>query len=340
MNRDSKIYISGHTGTAGSAILKKLISLGYTNIIYKSHSELDLTDYKRVDEFFSHERPEYVFFTAAKMIPIGQNNKADILYENTLIQNNIIHSSYKYKAKKMISLGSSWMYPESSVNPIKEKELFSSYFNKHAEPYALSKAHCAKMIEYYNMDYGTQFIFTPLTNLYGPCKELDLNKSRVFIAMMRKMHLAKLYFEDNFDGLKKDTGLYKIDEIISFLNINGIFKDRLELWGTGNTRREFLFSEDLADACIFLMNANIDFQKNSLINIGTGVDVTIKELSEMMSRAIKYNGKIIFDASKPDSNMNRLLDISNISKLGWKCKTNLDTGIQIMYDWYIGKDGI
>lgn len=344
MNKNSKIYIAGHKGTAGSAILEKLKILGYENLIYKTHQELDLTNQKVVTDFFEKEKPEYVFLTAAKLSPLGVNLKAEVLHDNLAIQNNIIHNSYLFKVKKLINFASSWMYPLEAINPIKEESVLKSDLEYSAEPYAIAKIAGIKMCEAYNLQYKTNFISIALTNLYGKTNEFDLNKARVLPAMLRKIHLAKLLNEKSYDQIKKDLNIDDLEKAIAYLNNNGIFENHIELWGAGKTRREFLHSEDLADACIFIMQ-NINFDdlcnknekniRNTHLNIGTGSDLSIKDLSYIIKKIVDYHGEIKFDITKPDSPMNRLLDCSKIHSLGWRHKIELEEGIKMMYDWYL-----
>ncbi|MBF7049542.1 GDP-L-fucose synthase [Campylobacter volucris] len=349
MDRNSKIYIAGHNGTAGSAILNKLKDLGYSNLIYKTHKELDLVNQQAVFDFFEKEQPEYVFLCAAKLSPLGMNLKAEVMHDNLAIQNNIIHCSYLFKVKKLINFASSWMYPQDAVNPILENSVLTSELEYNAEPYAIAKIAGVRMCEAYNLQFNTNFISIALTNLYGQTGEFDLKKARVLPAMLRKMHLAKLLNKKDYNSILKDLNMNDINKAKQYLNENGIFDNYIELWGAGNTRREFLHSDDLADACIYIMN-NVNFDdlydnnekniKNTHVNIGTGKDLSIKDLAYMIKDIISYNGEIRFDITKPDSPMNRLLDCSKIHSLGWKHKIELEDGIKMMYDWYLSQENI
>ncbi|MBF7068277.1 GDP-L-fucose synthase family protein [Campylobacter volucris] len=349
MDKNSKIYIAGHNGTAGSAILNKLKNLGYSNLIYKTHKELDLTNQQAVFNFFEKEQPEYVFLCAAKLSPLGMNLKAEVMHDNLAIQNNIIHCSYLFKVKKLINFASSWMYPQDAVNPILENSVLTSELEYNAEPYAIAKIAGIRMCEAYNLQFNTNFISIALTNLYGQTGEFDLKKARVLPAMLRKIHLAKLLNRKDYNSILKDLNIEDIDKAKQYLNENGIFDDYIELWGAGKTRREFLHSDDLADACIYIMN-NVNFDdlynnnekniKNTHVNIGTGKDLSIKDLAYMIKDIISYDGEIRFDITKPDSPMNRLLDCSKIHSLGWKHKIELEDGIRIMYDWYLSQENI
>ncbi|MFQ6343014.1 GDP-L-fucose synthase family protein [Campylobacter sp. VTCC 70190] len=343
MQKDSKIYVAGHNGTAGSAILKRLKELGFTHIITKSRLELNLLEQKKVAEFFAKEKPEYVFFAAAKLGHLGVKAPADILYENLTMQNNVFHSAYLNNVKKLIFFGSSWMYPQKAANPIKEESLLCDELDYVAEPYAISKIAGLKMAEAYNLQYNTNFISVALTNLYGETKDFDFKTAKVLPAMLRKMHLAKLLYESKYEELMLDLGINDINEARQYLKKQGIDDKSVELWGSGKPRREFIHSQDLADACIYIMQ-NIDFKdlqgkndkeiKNTHINIGTNKDLSIKDLAELIKKIVAYAGELKFDTTKPDSSMNRLLDCSKIHSLGWKHKIELEEGIKMLYEWY------
>lgn len=343
MQKDSKIYVAGHNGTAGSAILKRLKELGFTHIITKSRLELNLLEQKKVAEFFAKEKPEYVFFAAVKLGHLGVKAQADILYENLTMQNNVFHSAYLNNVKKLIFFGSSWMYPQKATNPIKEESLLCDELDYVAEPYAISKIAGLKMAEAYNLQYNTNFISVALTNLYGETKDFDFKTAKVLPAMLRKMHLAKLLYESKYEELMLDLGINDINEARQYLKNQGIDDKSVELWGSGKPRREFIHSQDLADACIYIMQ-NIDFKdlqgkndkeiKNTHINIGTNKDLSIKDLAELIKKIVAYAGELKFDTTKPDSSMNRLLDCSKIHSLGWKHKIELEEGIKMLYEWY------
>ncbi|MDR2789683.1 MAG: GDP-L-fucose synthase [Campylobacteraceae bacterium] len=312
MDKNSKIYVAGHRGLVGSAIVKNLLQKGYKNIIAKTHSELDLTDRQKVREFFTGEKIEYVFLAAAKVGGILANNtyRADFIYENLQIQNNIIHESYLNGVKKLLFLGSTCIYPKNAAQPISEESLLTSSLEYTNEPYAIAKIAGIKMCESYNLQYGTNFISVMPTNLYGPNDNFDLNTSHVLPALLRKIHEAKT------------SG-----------------KKTVEIWGSGAPRREFLYSEDMADACVFIME-NINFQdlikdkneiRNTHINIGTGKDLTIKELADIIKKVVGFQGEFVFDMTKPDGTMQKLCDVTKLSDLGWKYKTSLEDGIKKMY---------
>ena len=317
MNKASKIYIAGHRGLVGSAIVKNLESKGYTNLVYRTHKELDLLDANAVAEFFAKEKPEYVILAAAKVGGIVANNtyRADFIYENLQIQNNVIHQSYLNGVAKLLFLGSTCIYPKNCPQPMSEDSLLTSELEYTNEPYAIAKIAGIKMCESYNLQYGTNFISAMPTNLYGPNDNFDLETSHVLPALLRKMHEAKL----------NNT-------------------PKVEIWGSGKPRREFLYSEDMADACVFLLE-NRDFKdtyeeddkeiRNTHINIGTGVDISIKELAETIQKIVGYKGELYFDNSKPDGTMKKLTDVNKLNSLGWNYKMDLESGIKEMYRWYL-----
>jgi len=317
MNKNSKIYIAGHRGLVGSAIVKNLESKGYTNLVYRTHKELDLLDSIAVENFFKQESPEYVILAAAKVGGIVANNtyRADFIYENLQIQNNVIHQSYKNNVTKLLFLGSTCIYPKNCPQPMSENSLLTSELEYTNEPYAIAKIAGIKMCESYNLQYGTNFISVMPTNLYGPNDNFDLETSHVLPALLRKMHEAK---------------------------VNNAPK--VEIWGSGKPRREFLYSEDMADACVFLLESrdfidtydeNSTNIRNTHINIGTGVDISIKELSLTIKKIVGYTGELYLDDTKPDGTMVKLTDPSKLHSLGWKHKVELEEGIIRMYEWYL-----
>ena len=317
MKRESKIYVAGHRGLVGSAIVKNLELKGYTNLVYRIHEELDLLNQEEVASFFEKEKPEYVILAAAKVGGIVANNtyRADFIYENLQIQNNIIHQSYLHGVEKLLFLGSTCIYPKNAPQPMKEDSLLTSPLEYTNESYAIAKIAGIKMCESYNLQYGTNFISVMPTNLYGPNDNFDLETSHVLPALLRKMHEAKL---DN--------------------------KSQVEIWGSGKPRREFLYSEDMADACVFLLE-NRDFKdtysmdnkeiRNTHINIGTGVDISIRELAQTIKKIVGYEGELYFNDTKPDGTMVKLTDPSKLNTLGWKHKIELEKGIRTMYQWYV-----
>ena len=304
MNKDSKIYLAGHTGLVGSAIYRKLKSERYTNIITRTHKELDLTNQQQTQEFFQKERPEYVFLAAAKVGGIKANDTypADFAYINIMIESNVIKASYDYGVKKLLFLGSSCIYPKLCPQPIKEEYLLTGPLEPTNEAYAIAKIAGLKMCQYFNKQYGTNFISVMPTNLYGPNDNFDLETSHALAAILRKFHEAK---------------------------INN--KPYVEVWGTGNPRREFLYVDDLADAVLHLMN---NYDGNEPINIGTGEDLTIKELAQLVKEVVGYKGEIRFDTTKPDGTPRKLLDVTRLHNTGWRHKISLIEGIENTYEWF------
>lgn len=345
MNKNSKIYIAGHRGLVGSAIVKNLESKGYTNLVYKTHKELDLTSQIEVEKFFEEEKPKYVILAAAKVGGIVANNtyRADFIYENIAIQNNVIHQSYKHNVTKLLFLGSTCIYPKEAPQPMQEDCLLTSPLEYTNEPYAIAKIAGIKMCESYNLQYNTNFISVMPTNLYGPNDNFDLEKSHVLPALIRKIYLAKLLNEGNTQAVLDDLNLNSIEEANSYLKNFGVNKDSVEIWGTGKPRREFLYSEDMADACVFLLE-NRNFTdtyneddkeiRNTHINIGTGVDISIKELGTLIQEIIGFKGELMFNTDKPDGTMVKLTNPSKLHRLGWKHKVELEMGIRIMFKWY------
>ena len=301
MEKDAKIYVAGHGGLVGSAIVRKLKEEGYTNIVTRTHSELDLTDQRVTREFFEKERPDYVFLAAAKVGGILANSicRADFEYVNLMIECNVIKAAYDYGAKKLLFVGTAAVYPECCPQPIKEEYLLTGPLDSTKEAYAIAKISGIKMCQYFDEQYGANFISVLPNNLYGPNDNFDLETSHVIPALIRKFHTAKV------------TGA-----------------DHVEVWGSGNQRREFLYVEDLADALLFLMN---QYNNSEPINVGTGEDISIKELSELIKRVVGYEGSIVLDTTKPDGALRRLLDVSKLNALGWKYKTSLEDGLTKMY---------
>jgi GDP-L-fucose synthase len=354
MNKGSKIYVAGHKGLVGSAIWKNLQEKGYTNLIGRSHGELDLLEGTAVRAFFDKEKPEYVFLAAAHVGGIVANNtyRADFIYKNLQIQNNVIYESYRHNVKKLLFLGSTCIYPKESPQPMKEEYLLSSPLEYTNEPYAIAKIAGLKMCESFNIQYGTNYIAVMPTNLYGLNDNFHLENSHVLPAMMRKMHLGKCLLEGDWEAVRNDLKRRPLNsvsdtsptgEIMEALNRQGIFAGRVELWGTGQPLREFLWSEDMADASVYIMEkVNFDDLKqgkseirNCHINIGTGKEISIKELAKTIQTIIGYKGEIRFDSSKPDGTMRKLTDVSKLASLGWKYRVEIEEGINRMYNWYI-----
>jgi GDP-L-fucose synthase len=355
MEKESKIYIAGHTGLVGSAIVDNLVLKGYSNLIFKTHTELDLTNQNAVEIFFRKEKPEYVILAAAKVGGIVANNtyRADFIYENMMIQNNVIHQSYSHGVKKLLFLGSTCIYPKNTSQPMLEDSLLTSALEYTNEPYAIAKIAGIKMCESYNLQYGTNFIAVMPTNLYGPNDNFDLEKSHVLPALLRKIHLGKCLENQDWKSIKSDfeknpiekvSGLSSNDDILKILAKYGVKENVIDVWGSGKPKREFLWSEDMADACVFLLE-NRDFEhtfsdldlevKNTHINIGTGIDISIKELAEQIKRSIGYKGSFNFDISKPDGTMRKLTNVSKLHSLGWKHTVSLNKGVEKMYAWYL-----
>ena len=345
MNKEAKIYIAGHRGLVGSALLENLQGKGYSNILTRTHKELDLTNQKDVADFFEIEKPEFVFLAAAKVGGIIANNvyRADFIYENMMIQNNVIHQSYIHKVKKLLFLGSTCIYPKNAPQPMKEDCLLTDTLEYTNEPYAIAKIAGIKLCESYNLQYGTNFISVMPTNLYGPNDNFDLEKSHVLPALIRKIHLAKLLSESKYDEVLKNTKHNTLEEAKQYLKQFGVNENSVEIWGTGNPKREFLWSEDMADACVFIMK-NRNFSdtyvknqseiRNTHINIGTGKDISIKELAESIKETIGFEGNLHFNTSKPDGTLRKLTDVAKLNGLGWRHKVDLGEGIKKMYEWY------
>lgn len=305
MDKYSKIYVAGHKGLVGSAIVRNLKAKGYENIIYRTHNELDLINQKEVENFFKDEKPEYVFLAAAKVGGINSNNTypADFIYENMMIQNNVIKSAHDFKVKKLLFLGSTCIYPKLAEQPISESELLTGSLEPTNEAYAIAKISGLEMCKFYKRQYGDNFISCMPTNLYGPNDNYDLKNSHVLPALLRKFHEAKLYKHDD-----------------------------VEIWGTGTPLREFLYVDDMADACTFLME---NYNGEEHVNIGTGEEITIKELAEVIRKVVGFKGNIRFNASMPDGTPRKLTNINKIKNMGWKAKVNLYDGITVTYQNYI-----
>jgi len=345
MDKNAKIYIAGHRGLVGSAIIKNLNSKGYFNIVTKTHNELDLTDQLAVQDFFKTQQPEYVFLAAAKVGGIEANNtyRGAFIYENMMIQNNVIHQSYVHGVKKLMFLGSTCIYPKECPQPMKEEYLLTNPLEYTNEPYAIAKIAGIKMCESYNLQYGTNFISVMPTNLYGPNDNFDLETSHVLPALIRKIHLAKLLSDSNYDLVLKDLNLKSIEEAKEYLLSLGITKNTVEIWGSGKPKREFLWSEDMADACVFIMenrDSSDTYQiddkeiRNTHINIGTGTDISIRELAETIKQTIGFKGNLVFNTEKPDGTMRKLTDVSKLNSLGWNHTVELEEGIVQIYNWY------
>ncbi|WP_214807091.1 GDP-L-fucose synthase [Exiguobacterium sp. s102] len=305
MNKSSKIYVAGHRGLVGSAILRKLEIEGYENLIVRTSKELDLRDKQQVDSFFELEKPEFVFLAAAKVGGIVANNEfpADFIRDNLMIQTNVIDASYRNQVEKLLFLGSTCIYPKLAPQPLKEEYLLTGPLEPTNDAYALAKIAGIKMCQSYNKQYGTNYISAMPTNLYGENDNFDLQSSHVMPALIRKFHEAKLSNQSS-----------------------------VEVWGTGTPKREFLYSDDLADACVYLMN---HYNEDEIINIGVGEDVSIKELAETVQRVVGFKGELKFDTTKPDGTPRKLVDTTKINQLGWKADVKLEDGISLAYEWFL-----
>lgn len=383
LSKESKIYVAGHNGLVGSAIWKNLKERGYNNLIGRSHKELDLTNQQDVKNFFEQERPDAVVLAAAFVGGIMANSlyRADFIMQNMLMQCNVIGAAYATGVKKLLFLGSTCIYPKDAPQPMKEDALLTSPLEYSNEEYAIAKIAGLKMCESYNLQYGTNYIAVMPTNLYGPNDNFHLENSHVMPAMMRKIYLAKLIHDDNWQAIKTDmnkrpveriTGESSKEEIINVLAKYGIENNKVTLWGTGSPLREFLWSEDMADASVHVL-LNVDFKdiigiekyssvmygakadglvdrnhsagrggaipalgeiRNCHINVGTGKELTIKELSQLVVKAVDFKGVIEFDSSKPDGTPRKLIDVSKLHSLGWKHKIEIEEGVQKLFEWY------
>ncbi|MFO7736684.1 MAG: GDP-L-fucose synthase [bacterium] len=349
MNINSRIYVAGHRGMVGSAITRELRSRGYNNLILRSSDELDLRNQKDVENFFKKEKPEYVFLAAARVGGIKANNtfRAEFIYDNLMIQNNVIHQAHLNNVKKLLFLGSSCIYPREAPQPMKEEHLLTGKLEYTNEAYATAKIAGLKMCENYALQYGDNFIAIMPSNLYGTHDNFNLETSHVMSAMIKKFHMASLIEKGRknevFDAVQQESG----GRPENFLEKHGVGKNKITLWGSGNPRREFLFVEDLADAAVFMMR-KISFKeiikdisgelRNTHINIGSGKDLSISELARKTAEITDFRGSICWDETKPDGTPRKLLDVSRAEKFGWKAKTSLDEGMRIMYNWYKSRD--
>lgn len=350
MNKKEKIYLAGHTGLVGSAILRKLQAEGFENIIMKNSSELDLCNQTQVNEFFEEEKPDYVFLAAAKVGGIIANSTypAEFIYNNIMIASNVINASYKNKVKKLLNLGSSCIYPKFAPQPMKEDCLLTSELESTNEAYAIAKIAAIKMCRYYNEQYGTNFISVMPTNQYGPGDNFNMETAHLLPMLLRRFHLAKSLKHSDFKGITADLKKYKLgwglDEainvenqtsIINALSQIGAYPDKVIVWGDGSPYRELMHSDDLADACFYLMQ-NKDYNDiGELANITDGTDIQIKHLVEMVKEIVGYEGEIVYDKTKPNGTPRKLMDATKIKSLGWTPKISLNDGIKSVYDYYI-----
>ena len=383
LNKESKIYVAGHHGLVGSAIWNNLIGRGYTNLVGRTHAELDLTDQVAVRRFFDEERPDGVVLAAAFVGGIMANSlyRADFIMQNMKMQCNVISESYAHGVQKLLFLGSTCIYPKNAPQPMKEDCLLTSPLEYTNEEYAIAKIAGLKMCESYNLQYGTNYIAVMPTNLYGPNDNFHLENSHVMPAMMRKVYLAKLIHDDNWEAIRRDLDIRPVegvdgkacrDDVMTVLQKYGIYDNKVVLWGTGTPLREFLWSEDMADASVHVL-LNVNFSdiigiekyssvhygasvdgtvdrnhsagrggaipklgeiRNCHINVGTGKELTIRQLSELVVKAVGFEGAVEFDATKPDGTMRKLIDVSKLHSLGWTHRVEIEDGVQKLFDWY------
>ena len=361
IDKSAKIYVAGHHGLVGSAIWNNLLQRGYTNLIGKSHQELDLLDPVAVRRFFDEEQPEAVVLAAAHVGGILANlhYRADFIYQNLQIQQNVIGESFRHGVQKLLFLGSTCIYPREAPQPMKEDCLLTSPLEYTNEPYAIAKIAGLKLCESFNLQYGTNYIAVMPTNLYGPNDNFHLENSHVLPAMMRKIHLAKCLNENDWDAVRKDLNLRPVEgvkgnnsqeEILKELAKFGITPESVALWGTGTPLREFLWSEDMAAACVYLLE-NIDFEdvkklsvepgskeiRNCHINIGTGKELTIAQLVDLVIHTVGFKGRVVYNTSKPDGTMRKLTNPSKLHALGWKHTVEIEDGVNLLYQWYLNK---
>lgn len=343
MIRDNKIYVAGHRGLVGSAILRRLEEVGYTNLVCRTHEELDLTNQRATEAFFAAERPDYVFVAAAKVGGIGANKSypVDFLLKNLRIQNNVIEASWRHGVRGLLFLGSSCIYPKLAPQPLKEEYLLKGPLEPTNEPYAIAKIAGIKLCEAFNRQHGTSFLCAMPTNLYGPNDNYDLDTSHVLPALIRKFHLAKLAANKDWEAIQRDEARYgKIPEDV----MEGLFREGgpvVRLWGSGTPRREFLYVDDMAEACIFLMkridNVLSELKDRPLVNIGCGKDMSVRELAELVSKVVGFEVQVEWDKTKPDGTPLKLMEVSAMIELGWESNTSLGKGINLSYQDYLSK---
>ncbi|MBE6314582.1 MAG: GDP-L-fucose synthase [Bacteroidales bacterium] len=355
LDKNSKIYVAGHRGLVGSAIWNNLLSRGYVNLVGRTHKELDLLDAVAVKRFFDEEQPNAVILAAAHVGGIMANlrYRADFIYENLQIQQNVIGEAWKHGVKRLLFLGSTCIYPREAPQPMTEDVLLTSPLEYTNEPYAIAKIAGLKMCESFNLQYGTNYIAVMPTNLYGPNDNFHLENSHVLPAMIRKIHLAKCLNEEDWQAVRKDLNLRPVEgvdgnasekEITDILAKYGISAEKVTLWGTGAPMREFLWSEEMADASVHVL-LNVDFKdtydtdskeiRNCHINVGTGKEVSIREVAEMIVNEIGFKGELHWDSTKPDGTMRKLTDVSKLHALGWRHKIEIDEGVHRLYQWYL-----
>lgn len=337
MDKNMKVYVAGHRGLVGSAIVRRLRKDGYTNVVCRTHAELDLTDQRAVADFFAVEKPDYVFLSAAKVGGIMANNtyRGEFIYENLMIQSNILHQSMVHNVKRLVFLGSSCIYPKMAPQPIKESDLMTGPLEPTNSPYAIAKIAGIEMCDAYNKQYGTSFVPVMPTNLYGPGDYFDLEKSHVLPGMLRKFHLGKLAMTGDWTGIEKDEAKWgpipaEMKQSIGLEDKNS--RDcKVVLWGTGSPSREFMFVDDMVDA---LVNIGFSSDTTELVNIGSGVELTIKDAADLVARTVGYTGKVVWDSEKPDGTPRKALDGSKLNSLGWSASVGLGEGLALTYEYY------
>ena len=347
MKKNSKLFVAGHNGLVGSALVRKLKKEGFTNLLVKTSEDLDLRDASAVHAFFKTEKPEYVFLAAAKVGGIVANNtyRGAFIYDNLMIQNNVIHNSYVEGVKKLLFLGSTCIYPKEAPQPMREDALLTGPLEYTNEPYAIAKIAGIKMCESYNLQYGTNFLSVMPTNLYGPNDNFDLETSHVIPALIRKLYLAKWLEEGKKETIVQNLNVSSFEEAQNYLKSSGITAERVAIWGTGKPMREFLHVDDMADACLHVMQ-HCDFKdvqgsnrnevKNTHLNIGTGREISIADLALMIQKIVGFSGTLFFDTSKPDGTLRKRTDCSRLNALGWTHRKTLEEGIREVCEWYVG----
>ena len=344
-----KIYVAGHNGLVGSAILRQLNSKGYDDIVVKDHDELDLTNQEQVNTFFEKERPEYVFLAAAKVGGILANSTypADFIYNNLMIGTNVIHAAYKYGVKKLLNLGSSCIYPRLAPQPMKEDVLLSGYLEPTNEAYAIAKISIIKLCRYYNEQYGTNFISLMPTNQYGPNDNFNMETAHLLPMLVRRFHLAKLLSKKDFDAIRRDIAKHPFgyalpdncnnEDLEKALNSVGAYRDHVIVWGDGSVYRELMHSDDLADACVYIMEKCNADNVGELVNITSGKDIQLCDLYEIIKQVVDFSGHIEYDHAKPNGMPRKLMDATKICSLGWQPKISLSDGIKMFYEGYINE---
>lgn len=351
MHQTSRVYVAGHRGMVGSAILRRLQAEGFTNIITATSAQLDLRNQQQTAEFFATHKPEYVFLAAAKVGGIMANNtyKADFIYDNIMIAANVIEQAYRNACTKLVNLGSSCIYPKFAAQPLTEDSLLTGALEPTNEPYAIAKIAAIKLCRYYNEQHGTDYLSLMPTNLYGPNDNYNLETSHVLPALVRKIVLAGYLNQGNFDAIRNDITTYNLGfgitasaattnaDIIQLLERFGITQTQVILWGTGNVYREFLHADDVADAALYFMRTTPAHTAGEIVNIGTGTDITIRQLAELIAQLVGYNGTLQFDSTKPDGTPRKLMDVQRATRLGWQARIPLESGLRSVIEEYLNK---